>query len=306
MKKLILQTAIYFVVHLNFAFAQQDVVNGNFEFWDTIPGANGLEDPVGWVSNNKSIYNCGSGNYITGISKSTDAYSGNFSLKITPSNNFGGWSDNVAISLTPGNCIINDCFDLPCDRPPVTYRHNKIVGYYKYSPDSAVWDTVHLLSVQPLYDSLGNTWDNLSFTYKWFLPAFNWTYFEIPVQYFYGPTFLGIDFALGIIYYSNNLSSTPTAYFLLDSLAIVPDLTTGATEDSRNSLVKLSPNPAEGILTISSLEPFYYYAIMDLRGSIVMSGKFSNTLDLTYLNKGIYFVRFQGKERTVLEKFVKE
>lgn len=305
MKKLIPTIALILLAQINFVLAQQDVVNGNFEFWDTIPSTNGLEDPVGWVSNNKTIYNCSSGNYITGISKSTDAYSGNYSLKLTPTNT-GSYSDRTIISLTQGNCTFTDCFQLPCDGQLVTYRHGKIVGYYKYSPDPTVLDTVHLLSAQPLYDSLGNPWDNLSFTYKWFQPAVDWTYFEIPVQYLYGPSFIGVDFGLGISFYSMNLSSTPSAFFLLDSLAIVPDLTTGAPKHSTNALVRLSPNPAEEILTISSLEPFYNYEIMDLHGRVVLSGKFSNTLDLSYLNKGIYLVRFQGKERTVWEKFVKE
>lgn len=305
MNKLIYTIVIAMFFSINICDAQQDIVNGDFEFWDTIPGTNGLEDPVGWKSNNQTIHNCPNGNYITGISKSTDAYSGNFALKINPINNIGGWGDNAGIVLTPGNCSYFDCFDLPCDQNLVTYRHGKIVGYYKYFQDPAVYDTVRLVSIQPLYDSLGNAWDNLSFTYKWFQPANVWTYFEIPVQYFYGPSFQGVVFNLGVKFFSTNISPTPSGYFLLDSLAIVPDLTTGLTKQSKNSLIILSPNPADEILTISCIEPFYYFEIMDLRGSIVKIGSFSKTLDVTYLKKGIYFVRLQGKEKTIVEKFVK-
>lgn len=307
MKKFLLSIALVFNLYLNFGFAQQDVVNGDFEFWDTIPGTNGLEDPMGWNSNNLGLATCTSNVFIPGISKSTDAYSGSYSLKISPSNYGSNPPDNqVEIGQTSGVCTYFGCFSRACAPLPVpSYRHSKVCGYYKYFPDPLVWDTVRLDYYQGYFNTGSGQIEILSFEDKNFQPASNWTYFEITVNYWY-PSFQAVEFLLGISFFSANLSSAPEAYFLLDSLAIVPDLTTELTEHSKLSPVRLSPNPADEILTISSIEPLNNYEIMDLRGSIVMSGKFSNTLDLTYLNKGIYFVRFQGKERTVVEKFVKE
>ena len=45
--------------------------------------------------------------------------------------------------------------------------------------------------------------------------------------------------------------------------------------------------------------------IIDFGGREVMSGKYSNTIDLNNLRKGIYFLRLIGKEITVVEKFAK-
>jgi hypothetical protein len=304
MKKLIYTLAVSMLFLVNICKAQQDVVNGDFEFWDTIPGTNGLEDPVGWVSNNNTIYNCPSGNYITGISKSKDAYSGIYSLKVTPTNT-GSYGNRPIISLSQGNCSFLNCFQLPCNGQLVTYRHGKIVGYYKYFPDPFVLDSVYLLSTQPLYDSSGSNIDNLSFTYKWFQPALTWTYFEIPVQYFYGPSYLGVDFSLGISYYSLNLSSTPSSYFLLDSLAIMPELITDIKVEQNLKLL-LSPNPVHEKLKMESPTLFNNFALCDLSGRVIHSGPFEKEMDVSFLSKGIYFIRLHGKEQTLVEKFVKE
>lgn len=85
MRRLIQFLTLGLLLHLNNANAQQDIVNGDFEFWNSIPGTNELEDPAGWTSNNWGIFSCTTGTYLTGISRSTDAYCGLYSLKIRPS-----------------------------------------------------------------------------------------------------------------------------------------------------------------------------------------------------------------------------
>ena len=271
MKRFVLFISLLIGIQINLCLAQQDIANGDFEFWDTIPGTNGLEDPIAWPSNNLGLATCTSGNYITGVSKSTDAYSGNFSVRISPSNNglAGGWSNKVGIGLVTGNCIPTNCFGIGCDSIyPVSYRHQKVVGYYKYFPDPLVWDTVRLDYYQNFYNTVSGMAEQLSFNYKWFQPASNWTYFEVPIAYFYPLPITAFEFSIGVVYHSTNISALTEAYFLLDSLAIVPDITTGLNEISLRKTVRLSPNPAGELLTITSVEKFDNFVICNTPHSL--------------------------------------
>ena len=303
MKKLIYSIAIIFVVNLNFTLAQQDIVNGDFEFWDTIPGTNGLEDPVGWTSNNFGISTCTTGTYLPGISKSNDAYSGQYSLRFTPSNSLSG--NGSRIGMFEGNCIFNNCYYFLCDYYPVTYIHQKIVGYYKFHADISVNDTANIHAIQIHYDSITGFPETARSGGIWFTPAQNWTYFEIPIGY---DTFIpmqGDVFRITINLFSNNTSTNPQGFLLIDSLAIVPEIVT-SIEKEKYLRLKVSPNPAQEKLVIESSASFNNFELCDLSGRIIKSGPFEKEMDVGFLSKGIYFLRLQGNEKTVVEKFLKE
>jgi hypothetical protein len=306
MKKLIYSIAIIFVVNLNFTLAQQDIVNGDFEFWDTIPGTNGLEDPVGWRSNNYGIYNCTLGNYITGISKSLDSYSGSFSLKITPSNRPNGfWMNQTGITMTPGNCNFdNNCFSFFCDFSNSTHFYQKIIGYYKFVPYQFTNDTANLSLMLISQDSSNGSLNTTGVALHWFNQQNLWTYFEVGIDYILGvpqPTMLDLGFKIA----SNNVSTNPPGYLLIDSLALVPELITVLEKKPALNL-KLSPNPVHDNLMINSSAAFKSFELCDLSGRIIKSGSFEKEMDVGFLSKGIYFVRLQSEKQIEVEKFVKE
>lgn len=281
--------------------AQQEVVNGDFEFWDTIPGTNGLEDPVGWTSNNYVLFNCTTGVYTNGISKSMDAYSGNYSLKITKTNH----PDNSSISMSEGNCFYADCWGFSCDYYPVTYNHQKIVGYYKFIQDSVLPVTANIHTIQIHYDSITGIPSTARSGSIWFTPSNNWTYFEVYIGYYTLPPIQGEVFTININLLSNFSSGNPQAYLLIDSLALVPEVVTGLTEEPSLKLI-LSPNPVHDKLKIESSTLFDNFVLCDLSGRVIQSGPFEKEIDVNFLRKGIYFLRLKGKEKTVVEKFVKE
>jgi hypothetical protein len=303
MKKLIIKATIVFVVQLNFAQAQQDIVNGDFEFWDTIPGTNGLEDPIGWTSNNFVVYNCTTGVYTPGISKSTDAYSGQHSLKFTPTGNpFANYS---SIVFADTNCQFNMCYGFNCDNYPVTYVHQKIVGYYKFHPESSVYDTANIYTSQIHYDSITGIPTTARSGLIWFTPAMNWTYFEVPIGYNTFIPMQGEVFYISINLFSNDTSTDPQGFLLIDSLAIVPEIVTGLANNNKNKL-KFSPNPVQKKLVIESSASFNNFELCDLSGRIIKSGPFEKEMDVDFLRKGIYFLRLFNENEILAEKFMKE
>jgi hypothetical protein len=302
MRKLIYTLAVAMLFSINICKAQQDIVNGDFEFWDTIPGTNGWEDPIGWKSRNYVLYNCTTGVNTAGILRSSDAYSGSYSLKIAPTNSY---SFNSQIAMVEGNCQYSNCLGPYCDDYPVTYNHEKIVGYYIFLPDSDETLTANISILQINYDSISGSPSTVRSGALWFSPAQSWTYFEVPIGYFTFPTIQGEFFKLGINLLSNNPTGNPQGYLLIDSLALVPEVVTGVEIRETHNL-KFSPNPVHDKIIIESNIAFESFELCDLSGRIIKTGHFQKEMDVSYLSKGIYFMRLQSNEKMVVEKFVKE
>jgi len=83
------------------------------------------------------------------------------------------------------------------------------------------------------------------------------------------------------------------------------------TEETFNSFV-VFPNPGRGLLNISLdvIAGDFDYQIIDISGKIVYAGKlmlFRNqtaSLDVSFLNKGIYFLALQKEEAQFVEKLI--
>ena len=70
----------------------------------------------------------------------------------------------------------------------------------------------------------------------------------------------------------------------------------------------LTPNPARSILNVHMLEfdPSYTYRIMDVAGKVVQAGTLNQTLNVSQLQSGMYFLEVTEEEETVIEQFIKE
>jgi hypothetical protein len=301
MKKIICMLALTFFLAITSSKAQQDIVNGDFEFWDTIPGTNGLEDPAGWTSSNFGLFNCSTGVFNPGIFRSSDAYSGIYSLKILPTNHPG----DTHIGMVEGNCQFFNCSGFNCDYYPVTYNHQKIAGYYKFFQDSLEAVSANIALSQIHYDSITGNPSTARYGAIWFSPVNTWTYFEVLIAYNTIPPIQGEEFRININLLSNSPAINPQAYLLIDSLALVPEVLTGI-EAQQTVKLKLSPNPVYEKLRIEGGAFFGSYELCDLSGRVIHSGPLEKELDVSFLSKGIYFIRLHGKEQSMVEKFVKE
>jgi hypothetical protein len=101
---------------------------------------------------------------------------------------------------------------------------------------------------------------------------------------------------------------------LVSSLANFTTKTTGIENIALNNSVKLYPNPASDILTVAihsdaAIAPsFQKIEVANLLGQVIYNAEITTTelkLDIAAYKSGVYFVKLQGKEGSVVKKFVK-
>jgi hypothetical protein len=81
-----------------------------------------------------------------------------------------------------------------------------------------------------------------------------------------------------------------------------------ATEEFENISFTIYPNPTSETLYIQNLAaPIDSYAILDVTGKIILQGKLANeTINVSGLQSGIYFLEISSEGKQVVKKFVKK
>jgi len=79
-----------------------------------------------------------------------------------------------------------------------------------------------------------------------------------------------------------------------------------AVDDITNNSFSLYPNPTQNILKINSKFPLGGYKIYSINGVLEIEGFTNQTIDVSRLSSGIYFVKIKMDERIVIKKFIKE
>jgi hypothetical protein len=93
----------------------------------------------------------------------------------------------------------------------------------------------------------------------------------------------------------------------------IPDSTNTSAQSIQtmaqtNSTIKIFPNPTNGDITISGVEGGCNVRIVDLLGKELMNMKLSgnNTLDLSKIYAGIYFIEVRDNNKCIIERLIKE
>ena len=87
-----------------------------------------------------------------------------------------------------------------------------------------------------------------------------------------------------------------------------PDLTPcnnlSTTEFSENR-VNFWPNPVRDVLHLNVKETFDLISIYDILGKLVLETEFSDTLEISSLKKGVYFLKIKSQRNSTTIKFIK-
>lgn len=120
------------------------------------------------------------------------------------------------------------------------------------------------------------------------------------------------DVACGVAYKIETLPPGKAASDVFSfATAFKPDVvieeepnTSGLGEN--NIKFELYPNPSNGDLVNLNVSGFYNYAILDLKGSITLSGTGNELtqIDVNGIEKGIYFIQIQQDNHSVTEKLI--
>lgn len=84
--------------------------------------------------------------------------------------------------------------------------------------------------------------------------------------------------------------------------------TTGISETEIGNLITLFPNPTTGLLNIpNTTNQTYTYVVSNMLGQSVQSGKTQNQIDVSQLQKGVFFIQLKNEKGQIFtSKFIKE
>jgi hypothetical protein len=237
MKKLFLSAIILFISFIS--NAQTLVPNGDFENWSTGSCGDSLSEYVSFAAS--FHYDYGSCPTASGITKSTNKYSGTYALQLTAVNSIVSASNMIYLSSTIDGQGVH--FN---DRP------TKLVGYAKFNLEAT--DTLSII-VEIADSSAGLiAVGDIAF----FSTQSDYTKFEIPL--FYNqlntkkPTILSIMLTLG----DNHGNASPNSIALIDAFTFEYGTTTATTNYTSTSPINVYA--AKKIST--SLTMFQMYALL--------------------------------------------
>jgi hypothetical protein len=262
----------------------QQIANGNFDSWHTHTDF----IPDGWHA--PPSYNEGD---TTGISRSTDHYSGQYSLKLRePHNTF-------TQLLSTGKF---DQYANVSGGQPYRQTNDTLTGYYKYIPNGP--DTAGLeITLQNQGNVVLQLGEILTST-----PV--WTYFEVPLGNSAIPDTIRID-----LYASINYSGKAGSELFIDDLQLkFQRHTSGILPGSKPSMgISAFPNPTQNQLNIrfnGNVPSEFGLKIFNSEGRLLIDNEFnpgSSTIavPIDQLSSGLYFYEINANGSLVRNKFVK-
>lgn len=278
-------------------WAQNNVVNGNFELWDD---SLTYFEPQDWNSSNKEYLSIG----VT-VEKTDDAYSGD-SAVVVQTVYSSALDEYYAGYLTTGN----DPDTLTIDGWQISYRPEKLTGYYKYSSPTP-GDSARVILYMYLYNSLLDKDSLVATGNKMLPPAVDYTYFEFDILNAYAGTVTLVPDNYVILFTSSKDLQNPVrglSKLTVDNLNFTGAVSAPTLEDLSD--VSIYPNPVNDHFVVSS--PKYTLAnvsIFNAEGRQVqyMEAKpGSNDMKVAthLLSRGFYYVKLQFENGAVETRFI--
>lgn len=293
------------------AFSQTQLENPGFEAWEEV----GLpvEEPVDWSSiKTGDVPNLNIAAPIV-WGKSTDAHTGNYSLKL-----FNVWVFliNQAAVGTMSNgryhadLVIENAWsytDTTDGRwnTPLTHRPDSLVGWYKCYPETGDFGTVKAVlhrgyAQQPQGDS---EWIGVAY-YE--LPGDTvdvWTRFSVPFEYTLDET---PEYILCYMTSGNGIDALGASYALFDDLELIynPD---GIDEFTANNFMAYSRNGELIVRVNESSGLKYQFSIYDITGRIVYNAELFGGQENRFnpgLTTGIYILKANIGNKVLSKKII--
>jgi hypothetical protein len=168
---------------------------------------------------------------------------------------------------------------------------------------------------------MSHTIDTSLYTVKMFVKAldpnngygdalFDTKVFDLPMSGNFSITVDATDLTAGLIiqygFSVTGINANPTDEATLGSVVIGAMATNVNKIEAQPSLVAVYPNPVNDILTVSTNENIEAFKIVDVAGKVVLEGNNINTVDVSALNAGTYFIEFTLADRREVDTFVKK
>lgn len=275
MKKL--YAVLLFSLTLSVTFAQNPTPNAGFENWTQVGNR---FDPDNWNTLNPQTAIIGT---LT-CTRSTDAHSGSYAIKLTTKSVFGIIANGIA---TTGTLITTPPYGV---NGGINYtgRPDSITGWYKYTPAGSDFGFVEFQLLDANNDSIGyvrfNTPNATVGTYTRFTAPIAYTSTATPTH------------SIWILSASPGTNPTVNSSIIVDDLELIFN---GVGINSPvNKLISLVKNPVIGEMIFDNIpDNSLSLNVIDIAGKIVLSKNLStgkNKIDVSTLVNGAYFYSITG------------
>lgn len=281
--------------HLQFIGSTGQLPNNDFEVWEEVS----YEEPDGWLSAN--MYSVDPTQ--PSVTKTTDCQNGNYAVKITNVEIFGGGYMGF---LTNGN--VGD--DGPFGGMPVFNNPDKIKFYYKYIPNGP--DTAIFFTQLFKWDNSLNISVSVETKQIKLPPTPNYTFYEVSFDYNLTPSAdtMNISFASGNLLEPGNYIGKGSSLYV-DNITVT--YKSSSVEDYLfGSAINVYPNPCSDKLRIDIRDLFLgnvCVTITDQTGKTVLTKNFqvdvggqTEEIDISGLNAGNYVVSILSSKYRKIRK----
>jgi len=115
------------------------------------------------------------------------------------------------------------------------------------------------------------------------------------------------DSVMDTLYINHGIYGFSAGYYYIDDVSVI-DSTMGISEIYKENYVKVFPNPANDFLNVECKLPDAELKVFNILGNEVTQAKISykGQIDISNLNKGVYFIRLQTESGIFTSRFIKE
>jgi len=264
----------------------QVIPDGNFDTWINSP----FMTPSGWA--------IGADFAFTGVTQSTDAHTGTYSVQLVTLPSYGGSDPFSPGEITNG---IMHQHNGPSGGSPYTLTSDSLFGYYKYAPSGI--DTASIwVNLTHLGTNVGGCSINLP-------AASSWTLFGLPISAGTAPDTMMIDIQSSKQPFTTSSSGSTLKIDHLWLKSQPLDL----NEIRDNGNLSIYPNPANDILNFKFEIPVngnIEIKIFDMMGRIIETHSVTGapyliSLEVGQLPAGIYYYNINQNDNSLRGKFLK-
>lgn len=306
-----MKNIIFFILFLftySFSFSQAQIPNSSFENWSEVNGCYELDN---WYS-----LNIVSAQYPQmGTLRSTDAYDGNYSLRLVSSPvNMPDYNlyDTLANAVLGSLSLV----DGPHDGDSYTDRPNYCSFYFKYYPSILAPE---IIDTAYFFIKFVNQDNNVGYAH-WFYAGTevdNWTKVTLSIYYYNNLTpdsvyanftsslngFVKSHFSMGNVHFLNAIGNE----LIVDKLELSNQVALPKEAESINE-ISIYPNPCKDDLNLifnNNKPENLNYSIYDITGKRIKSDVVKDTkISTRELSSGFYILELSKNGYSVRQKFI--
>lgn len=296
----------FFALSMN---AQNAFINGGFETWSG-------SLPVGWKTLSALGVN------LSNVSKSTEANSGNYAVKIAGKKlmvpiagmtSAPGLITNATLNvmglaqLDMDNIDLTQLSNLLTDGTDLTEKPTKVSGYYSWNASAG--NNEQFLIATLVISDLSGTREVIGMANFADIPEFNgsmkatYASFESEIMYL-NPTAIPTELVFLALTMSTDSNATSFGYLLLDDVTMTTQIGLEKITNDKKTPLVIYPNPTSGEFRLNVKSNVEISVYNQLGQVVIPPMNYSPNAKVSVKEKGVYYVRIKDVNGTKTQKLI--